>query len=183
LNSQTSLLEAIAFAAEKHRYQRRKDTDATPYINHVIAVAMVLAVEGGVTSEELLLAAVLHDTVEDTDTSFAELEVRFGPTVAGLVREVTDDKTLKKEQRKQRQVDLAPHASERAKQLKIADKICNIRDIMYHPPAHWELARRQEYLRWSTRVVAGCRGVNPRLDRAYDKTATEAARHLEMDAE
>ena len=180
MNNQIRLLGAISFAAEKHRYQRRKDSDATPYINHLIAVAMVLAVEGDVTDEELLLAAILHDTVEDTDTSFAELETRFGPAVAGLVREVTDDKTLKKEQRKQSQVDHAPSASDRAKQLKIADKICNIRDIMHHPPLHWELARRQEYLLWSSRVVTGCRGVNPRLDRAYDETVEEAARHLEM---
>ncbi len=174
------LLEAIAFAAEKHRYQRRKDADATPYINHVIAVATVLAEEGNVTDEELLLAAILHDTVEDTDTTFAELEERFGPAIAGLVREVTDDKSLGKEERKERQVQHAPAASDRAKQLKIADKICNVRDIMHHPPSHWELERRQEYLRWSTRVVAGCRGINPLLDRAYDAAAEKAGRHLGM---
>ena len=179
MNTHIRLLGAIAFAAEKHRYQRRKDADATPYVNHVIAVAMVLAEEGYVTDEELLLAAVLHDTVEDTDTTFTELEARFGPVIAGLVSEVTDDKTLKKEERKLLQEVRAPLASDRAKQLKIADKICNIRDITHHPPADWPLERRLEYLLWSTRVVAGCRGINLLLDRVYDEAAAEAVRLLE----
>ena len=179
-NEHIRLLRAIAFAAEKHRDQRRKDANASPYINHLIAVASALAEEGDVTDEDLLLAAVLHDTVEDTETTDAELEAHFGKTVAGIVHEVTDDKTLGKELRKQRQVDHAPHASAQAKQLKIADKICNIRDIMHHPPAGWSLERKREYLLWTEQVVAGCRGINETLDRAYDETMDAVAKHLRV---
>lgn len=174
-------LKGVAFAAEKHKHQRRKDVTASPYINHLIAAANVLAKEGNVTDEDLLLAAILHDAVEDTETSFAEVEKQFGKSVADVVREVTDDKTLPKAERKRLQEETAPHASSRAKQLKIADKICNIRDIVHNPPAHWPIERKREYLLWTIRVVAGCRGVNALLDRAFDETIREAAGHLGME--
>jgi guanosine-3',5'-bis(diphosphate) 3'-pyrophosphohydrolase len=172
------LLKAVAFAAEKHKDQRRKDVNAYPYINHPIAVATLLAEEGHVTDEELLLAAILHDTVEDTETSFAELEAHFGKRVAGIVREVTDDKTLRKEVRKRLQEEHAPHASPRAKQLRVADKICNIRDLVGSPPAGWSMERKEDYLLWTRRVVAGCRGVNEALDIAYDEALRATAKHL-----
>lgn len=178
MNVHDRLLRALAFAAEKHKDHRRKDDNASPYINHLIAAARILVEEGRVTDEELILAAILHDTVEDTETSFAELEEHFGRTVAGIIREVTDDKTLKKEVRKQLQEEHAPKASSQAKQLIIADKICNVRDIMHNPPSGWSLERKQEYILWTRRVVAGCRNVNERLDKAYDDTVSDAVRHL-----
>jgi len=173
------LLKAIAFAAEKHRRQRRKDAEASPYVNHLISVATVLAVEGDVSDEATLLAAILHDTVEDTQTTFAELGENFGPEVAGLVREVTDDKSLKKDERKRLQVEHARDSSPRAREIKIADKISNVRDIAVSPPTDWPLERRREYLKWSERVVAGCRGVNPRLDRAFDEAVGHTRVRLE----
>jgi GTP diphosphokinase / guanosine-3',5'-bis(diphosphate) 3'-diphosphatase len=176
----TILLKAIAFAADKHRRQRRKDAEASPYINHPIAVATVLAAEGEVSDEVTLLAAALHDTVEDTQTTFRELEEHFGSEVAGLVRELTDDKSLDKLERKRLQVKHAAQSSSRAKQLKIADKICNIRDITVSPPADWPLERRREYLTWSEKVVAGCRDVNPRLDQAFDQAIARARSVLDL---
>jgi len=178
VNSPVKLLRALAFAAEKHKNHRRKDANASPYINHLIAAACVLVEEGQVAEEDLVVAAILHDTVEDTETSFAELEGRFGLTVAEIVREVTDDKVLGKEVRKRLQEERAPHASSWAKQLKIADKICNVRDIMHNPPTGWSLERREDYIAWARRVVAGCRNVNERLDRAFDETVSAALRHL-----
>lgn len=172
------LLRAAMMAAEKHRHQRRKDEDASPYINHPLAVACLLACEAGIDDEDLLVAALLHDTVEDTDTKFEEIEERFGPTVRQLVAEVTDDKKLDKAERKALQVEHAPHASARARQLKIADKICNIRDITHRPPGNWADRRKKEYLNWAEEVVAGCRGVNPALDAAFDAAIQEARRAL-----
>jgi len=174
------LLKATAFAADKHRSQRRKDAEASPYINHPIAVATVLAVEGKVFDEVTLLAAALHDTVEDTQTTFGELEEHFGPEVAGLVRELRDDKSLGKDERKRLQIEHASQTSSRAKQLKIADKICNIRDITVSPPADWSLDRRSKYLTWSEEVVAGCRAVNAKLDQAFDKAITQAREVLNL---
>jgi guanosine-3',5'-bis(diphosphate) 3'-pyrophosphohydrolase len=177
----TTLLKAAAFAAEKHRHQRRKDAEASPYINHPLAVATVLAVEGGVDDASLLVAALLHDTVEDTETTFEELEEVFGTAVRYLVVEVTDDKSLPKQTRKRLQVEHARESSELAKQLKIADKICNVRDIVGKPPAGWSEQRKVEYLDWTRRVVAGCRGVNPRLDAAYEGALAESRRKLGLD--
>jgi GTP diphosphokinase / guanosine-3',5'-bis(diphosphate) 3'-diphosphatase len=171
------LLNAIAFAADKHRRQRRKDADRTPYINHPIAVATVLAIEGDVADQETLLCAILHDTVEDTDTNFLELEERFGQKVADLVRELTDDKSLEKSQRKRLQIEHATQASPHAKLVKVADKICNVRDLTITPPRDWPAERRREYLAWSEKVVDGCRGVNPKLDQAFDK-AVKVARDM-----
>jgi guanosine-3',5'-bis(diphosphate) 3'-pyrophosphohydrolase len=173
LNS-TQLLKAIAFAADKHRHQRRKDAEASPYINHPIAVATVLAAEGDVFDEVMLIAAALHDTVEDTQTTFGELEEHFGSEVASLVRELTDDKSLEKGERKLLQIEHAKNSSIRAKQLKIADKICNVRDITVSPPADWPLLRRRDYLTWSEQVVSGCRGVNAKLDQAFDQAISRA---------
>ncbi len=171
------LLKALAFAADKHRDQRRKDAGASPYINHCIAVATVLALEGGVTDQELLIAAILHDAVEDTRTTFAELQECFATSVASLVRELTDDKSLPKAERKRLQIENAASLSPRAKLLKIADKICNVRDIRDCPPSDWSIERRREYLTWAEQVIAGCRGVNGQLDRAFD-VAVEQARAL-----
>ena len=162
------LLSAINFAAKKHRDQRRKDREASPYINHPIEVATTLANIGGVSDVTTLIAGVLHDTVEDTQTTPAELETAFGAEVRALVGELTDDKGLPKAVRKQLQVDHAPHASNGAKLIKLGDKICNVRDVTHAPPTDWTTTRRREYFDWTERVVAGCRGTNVALERYYD---------------
>jgi len=162
------LLKALAFAAHKHRHQRRKDAEASPYINHPIALADVLVNEGGVTDVEVLCAALLHDTVEDTATTHEELVNAFGSRVARIVAEVTDDQALAKAERKRLQIEHAPSLSPEAKLVKLADKICNLRDVAERPPAKWDLARRHEYFDWAKRVVAGVRGVHPRLESAFD---------------
>ena len=129
------LITALAFAADKHKNQRRKDADASPYINHPIALANLLLNEAGVEDQRVLIAAVLHDTIEDTDTTEQELVRYFGKDVADIVLEVTDDKALPKAERKRLQIEHAAHISRRAKLVKLADKICNLRDITASPPA------------------------------------------------
>ena len=164
-----ALLRAIDFAAHKHRDQRRKGREAAPYINHPIGVADTIARVGRVTDLVTLIAAVLHDTVEDTDTSFAEIEREFGPEVRGVVAEVTDDKTLPKGERKRLQVVNAPGASRKAKLVRLADKIMNVGDITHDPPPDWPAARRRDYFEWAKQVVDGCRGTNEALERQFDK--------------
>jgi len=163
-------VDAVAFAAAKHRTQRRKDVEASPYINHPIALAHVLAFEAQVSDEHVLAAAMLHDTLEDTQTSFAELKQRFGLAIAKTVAEVTDDKTLPKRTRKALQIEHAPHLSKRAKLVKLADKICNLRDVAANPPRDWPLWRRRKYFDWAKQVVDGLRGVHPRLEAIFDDT-------------
>lgn len=162
------VLAATLFAALKHRDQRRKDADASPYINHPIALANVLCLEGGVTDAITLAAALLHDTIEDTETSYDELVTHFGKTVADVVMEVTDDKALPKAERKQLQIKHAPHKSPRAKLVKLADKICNLRDLTTSPPADWSTERIHAYYDWAGAVVAGLRGSHPQLEAVFD---------------
>jgi guanosine-3',5'-bis(diphosphate) 3'-pyrophosphohydrolase len=163
------LLRALAFAAHKHRDQRRKDAEASPYINHPIALADVLVNEGGVTDVEVLCAALLHDTVEDTATTPQELAQAFGARIAGIVAEVTDDTRLPRAERKRLQIEHAGALSPEAKLVKLADKICNVRDVANHPPAKWDLARRREYFEWAKAVVDRMRGVHPALERKFDE--------------
>jgi guanosine-3',5'-bis(diphosphate) 3'-pyrophosphohydrolase len=163
------LLKALAFAARKHRDQRRKDAQASPYINHPIALADVLVNEAGVTDVEVLCAALLHDTIEDTETTPEELEREFGREIASIVLELTDNRMLKKGTRKRMQIAHAASASREAKLVKLADKICNLRDVNASPPAHWDLGRRREYFDWAKSVVDRLRGANPRLDAAFDR--------------
>ena len=163
------LIKAIEFAADKHRNQRRKDADASPYINHPIALANVLANEAGVDDEKVLMAAVLHDTIEDTDTTSCELEEVFGTEIAAIVLEVTDDMLLPKDERKRLQIEHASTISTSAKLVKLADKICNLRDVADNSPTHWTLERRQQYFEWAKAVVDGLRGVHPTLEGLFDE--------------
>ncbi len=160
------LLRALDLAATKHRDQRRKDQPKSPYINHPIAVARLLW-ECGVHDETAVLAGVLHDTIEDTSTTRDELAGIFGAEVADVVAEVTDDKSLPKARRKELQVEHAPHMSRAAKLVKLADKTCNVRDVIDSPP-DWPLERRQQYLAWAKQVVDGLRDASPELAARFD---------------
>jgi len=162
------ILRALAFAADKHRNQRRKGEEKSPYINHPIAVANVLANEGGVYDPIVLCAALLHDTIEDTQATAAELEVEFGARITAIVLEVSDDKSLAKEVRKRLQIEHAPRLSREAKLVKLADKICNLRDMAERPPADWEIERRTQYFDWARAVVDGLRGAHARLEALFD---------------
>ena len=169
-------LKALHFAADKHRDQRRKDEEASPYINHPIYVAQILAEIGDVDDVGVLCAAVLHDTLEDTQTDFSDIEREFGERIAGIVAEVTDDKSLGKAERKRRQIEHARYLSHEASLVKVADKIANVRDMAIRPPEGWDRARRVEYLNWAEEVVANCRGVNQRLLTHFAQSLTSARR-------
>ena len=169
MNDYAKLLDAARFAAEKHNDQRRKDISSSPYINHPLALAQLLAVDGGVSDVEVLMAALLHDTIEDTETTADELRARFGERVTGIVLEVTDDKSVPKARRKELQVEHAPHKSDGAALVKLADKTCNLRDVASTPPADWSLERSREYFDWAKRVVDGLPPVNLALRKKFDE--------------
>lgn len=162
-----TIVRAAQFAAEKHKDQRRKDAGASPYINHPLALANVLATEGQVDNPDVICAALLHDTIEDTNTTAEELSTIFGSKVAAIVLEVTDDKSLEKAARKEAQVRHAAHLSPEAKLVKLADKICNLRDILASPPADWNADRKRAYFDWAARVVDGLGRVHPDLERSF----------------
>lgn len=162
------ILDAIVFAAEKHQFQTRKDVEKTPYIIHPIAVANTLLTIGNVRDPDILIGALLHDTVEDTDTKFEEIEQTFGKRVAGFVREVTDDKSLPKQVRKQLQIEHASHKSAGAAQIKLADKLYNLNDLVKAAPADWEQERIDTYFRWAKAVVDNLPWVNASLKQAVD---------------
>ena len=161
-------VKAMTFAAAKHKDQRRKDSDASPYINHPIALTDVLLHEGGIGTVDILVAALLHDTIEDTDASEEEIHRLFGAKIRSVVVEVTDEQGLDKATRKQRQIDKAPHLSHSAKAVKLADKICNLRDVTDNPPPSWSLERRQAYFDWAKAVIDGLRGNHERLEAVFD---------------
>lgn len=163
------LVKAFHFSATKHKDQRRKDSDATPYVNHPIALAHILVNEAGVTDPITICSALLHDTIEDTNTTETEIRAEFGREVAQVVMEVTDDKSLAKHQRKQAQIDHAPRLSTRARAVKLADKIANLRDVESNPPPDWSLSRCQDYFDWALAVVEGLRGEHPVLETLFDR--------------
>jgi GTP diphosphokinase / guanosine-3',5'-bis(diphosphate) 3'-diphosphatase len=167
-NDASLLIRAIEFAARKHRMQRRKDHDASPYINHPIALMSVLCVEAGVYDTCILAAAALHDTIEDTETTLTELEAEFGSQIANIVAEMTDDKALPKAERKRLQVERASHKSREATFVKFADKVCNLRDMASSPPANWDIARRRDYFEWAKAVVDGLPRVNTKLRMLFE---------------
>jgi len=162
-------MKAADFAARKHRDQRRKGPGEAPYINHPIGVGHILATEGGIDDPIVLQAALLHDTVEDTDTTLDEVEEHFGKTVRDVVAEVTDQKELPSKERKRLQVVNAPKKSPRAKLVKLADKLYNLRDIHQGPPKDWTEERLQQYFVWSSYVIHGVKGTNDALEAELEK--------------
>lgn len=172
------LFEALSYASKMHAQQRRKDKEASPYINHPIDVANILVTVGNIQDTSVLAAAILHDTIEDTEASEADLIERFGEDIASLVMECTDDKSLPKDRRKQLQIEHAPHKSPRAKHIKIADKISNVRDLSSSPPKDWPTERVREYLDWSEKVVNGLGETNQDLLDFYRQTLENARKSL-----
>ena len=162
------IAQALDFAARKHAGHRRKGEAKEPYINHLAEVARLVAEATDGRDTDLVVAALLHDTIEDTGVTHAELVAGFGSEVAGIVLECTDDHSLPKAERKRLQAETAPLKSDRARMLKIADKTSNLRSILASPPSHWDLERKRVYFEWAASVVAGCRGLNPRLEAAFD---------------
>ena len=172
------LARAADYAARQHIAQRRKGERAEPYINHLTEVAALLAEATGGTDATLLAGGLLHDTLEDTDSTYEDLAERFGPEVAALVAEVTDDKSLPKEERRRLQIEKTAAKSRRAKLLKIADKTSNLRSMVNSPPAGWTEARLRDYVVWAEQVVRSCRGLNAVLESAFDAAHADAKRHL-----
>lgn len=178
MNDLAQLTKAATFAAKKHTRQKRKGANSEPYINHPLEVADLLSRVGKIEDCDILTAAILHDVLEDTDTCEDEIERLFGTKVCNYVKEVTDDKNLPKTMRKELQIEHAPHLSFGAKQIKLADKISNIDDIIENPPENWSVERRLEYIDWSQKVIAGVRGTNFDLDREFFELVQRARKEL-----
>jgi guanosine-3',5'-bis(diphosphate) 3'-pyrophosphohydrolase len=174
------VLRAAEFAAHKHRGQRRKGYSERPYVGHCIEVAALIANVGKIDEPDILAAALLHDTVEDTDTTRDDLVKEFGQVIDGYVAEVTDDKSLDSDVRKELQVQHAPHLSRGAKLIKLGDKISNVREIGADPPKQWDEERRLEYFEWAKRVVSAMGSVNPALEEMFARTVEESSRALDQ---
>lgn len=173
-NDLLRLARAADYAARQHVAQRRKGEAAEPYVNHLTEVSALLAEATGGGDVVLLMGGLLHDTIEDTDATYEDLAERFGSEVADLVREVTDDKSLRKEERKRLQIENTPKKSRRAKLLKLADKTSNLRGLVRSPPTGWTAERLRDYVVWAEQVAKSCRGLNEKLEAGFDKAHAEA---------
>lgn len=174
MNDIALIVKALRFAAYKHRDQRRKNIEASPYINHPIELANVLINEAGIDDVATICGALLHDTIEDTETTPQELESVFGLQICDIVMEVTDDQNLLKHERKQRQIERAAHISKQGRLVKLVDKICNVRDMASAPPAGWSEARKREYVVWAGEVVDRLRGTHAELEALFDRAIGQA---------
>jgi len=168
-NDLSLVVKAVDFAAAKHRGQSRKDAVNTPYINHPISLANLLANEGYITDTDVIVAALLHDTLEDTDATVEEIKDLFSEKIKNIVIEVTDDKSLPSPERKRLQIETATKLSHAARLVKLADKICNLRDIVTNPPVKWSLERKREYFDWAKDVIDQLRGTNEKLEALFDE--------------
>lgn len=175
------LLIAAEFAANKHAHQRRKGVRAVPYVNHPLAVAALLATVGGVDDEDVLVAALLHDTLEDTDATPAEIQAKFGDVVLGYVMEVTDDSSLPKAERVRLLLQRAPRLSKGAKLIKLADQIHNIRSIIDDPPVGWSDERRAAFIRTKADVFPALAGVHAGLEKLHEEVVRAGLAQIEAD--
>jgi (p)ppGpp synthase/HD superfamily hydrolase len=173
-----AVLRAAETAARWHVHQRRKGPAQEPYINHLLDVARLVGEATDGADTELVIAALLHDAIEDCQVPLEMIEEGFGHDVASLVAEVTDDKSLSKDVRKQKNIDSAPNKSQRAKILKLADCTSNMRALKMTPAADWSVRRKMDYLQWARRVAEGLRGTKVRLETEFNKAAGEAERSL-----
>lgn len=173
------LLHAVQFASEKHKSQRRKDEERTPYINHPLNVAKILWEVGNIRDIRIIIAGILHDTIEDTQTTSQEITAVFGNQVCAWVEEVTDDKRLPKQERKRLQIEYAPFKSHPAKQIKLADKISNVLDIARVAPVGWSVERQKEYVDWAKKVVEGLGCCNRELEKVFEQATSQAYQSIE----
>lgn len=174
LSGSVMVLKAADAAARWHVHQRRKGKSEEPYINHLLEVASLVAHATSGTDTDLVIAALLHDAIEDCEVPADLIAETFGDGVVSLVKEVTDDKSLPKAERKRLQVEHSRHKSSRAKVLKLADKTSNLRAVAHSPASDWSVARRLEYIQWAQKVAEGLRGTNEWLESQFD-AAVEAA--------
>lgn len=174
------IFKAILFAIDKHEGQIRKDAERSPYITHPLLVAQALLEIGDVQDPPTLIAAILHDTLEDTKTTEVEIRKAFGEEILQIVLEVTDDKSLEKMARKRLQVVHAPSISNKAKVIKLSDKLVNCRDILNSPPEDWPMERRREYIQWAADVVENLRNINTPLELAFDQILSDAEESLDF---
>ncbi len=174
------IFKAILFAIDKHEGQIRKDAERSPYITHPLLVAQALLEIGDVQDLPTLIAAILHDTLEDTKTTEVEIRKAFGEEILQIVLEVTDDKSLEKMARKRLQVVHAPSISNKAKVIKLSDKLVNCRDILNSPPEDWPMERRREYIQWAADVVENLRNINTPLELAFDQILSDAEESLDF---
>ena len=168
------ILRAFNFAAAKHMSQKRKGGQASPYINHLIDVAKRLWETGRIHDVNTIAVGILHDIIEDTETCIEDLELEFNKEICSLVLEVTDDKSLPEPVRKRMQVEHAGSLSWGARQVKLADKISNIYDVMVSPPIDWSIEKRHEYVNWGEEVVNKLRGTNEYLENYFDDLCKKA---------
>lgn len=169
-----TVLRAADAAARWHVHQRRKGSAQEPYINHLLEVASLVAEAKHGEDPDLVIAALLHDAIEDQEVPSDLIAREFGKRVADVVKQVTDDKSLAKEERKKRQIASASKKSNEAKIIKLADKTSNMRAITFSPAPSWSVKRRLEYIGWAREVVAGLRGASPWLEQQFDHAAAEA---------
>ena len=175
------ILDAAIFAAEKHQGHVRKNAAHSPYITHPLLVAQAINQIGGIKALDVLVAAILHDTIEDTPTTEAEIADRYGEDVLSIVLEVTDDKSLERMTRKRLQVEHAPMLSFEARLIKLGDKLVNCQDILNYPPEDWAMERRQNYIQWGADVIHQIRGTNPALEAAFDQVLRRAEAELDYE--
>src|SRR5215472_19104185 len=183
MNGLVTVLRAADAAARWHVNQRRKGAAQEPYVTHLLEVAALVAEATAGTDPNLIVAALLHDTIEDQGVTREEIAAQFNDDVANLVLEVTDNKKLPKAERKQLQIKNAPKLTPRAKILKLADKISNLRSLATSPPADWPMRRRSDYVIWTTEVVRGLRGASGLLEQEFDRAAADAERTIPLAAE
>jgi len=178
-----TVLRAADAAARWHVNQRRKGAAQEPYITHLLEVARLVGEATNGADHNLIVAALLHDTIEDQGVTREEIAAQFNDDVAALVVEVTDDKKLPKAERKRLQIKHAPNLTSRAKILKLADKISNLRSLATSPPADWPVQRRADYVIWTSEVVRGLRGASSLLEQEFDRAAADAERTIPLAAE
>jgi guanosine-3',5'-bis(diphosphate) 3'-pyrophosphohydrolase len=169
LETARQLMRAAHFAAARHSAQRRKGASAEPYVNHLLEVADLVAGALQADDVNVVIAALLHDTVEDVGVTKDELVEEFGQDVADLVMECTDDKSLPKKERKRLQIVNAPHKTPRAQLIKLSDKISNLRAILASPPTDWSVETQRQYFEWARQVVDGLSAPNPGLKQEFDR--------------
>ena len=180
MNDTVLITHALRFAAERHSSQRRKGQAKEPYVNHLAEVSELVADATEGKDANLIAAALLHDTIEDTETSSDELVATFNNDIAQLVADVTDDKSLPKQDRKHLQVVNSRAQNMRVKLLKLADKTSNLRSLANSPPENWNTERKQAYIDWAIKVAAGLKGVNPWLEERFDEALRRAQKTLQQ---
>jgi len=168
-----AVLGAAIFATEKHKSQVRSNEKKTPYIIHPIEVADLVMKIGHVYDKDVLITALLHDVMDDTQTTYEQITSLYGTKVSSYLEEMTSKQGLSLKEQKKQQIMQAFRQNPSVAIIKLSDKLSNLKTLATSPPPSWSRDRIDQYFQWAQTVIENLPESNQLLKKAVKNVISD----------